>query len=150
MGEVISFGVERTLVMVKPDATGRNVAMRLLSRFEEEGLRVLAVKSARLSRACAERFYQVHRGKPFFDALVDFVSSGPVVVALLEGEGAIARAREVMGATDPSQAQEGTLRRLYGTDVTRNAVHGSDSPESASREISFFFPEGEVISLWEG
>lgn len=135
----------RTLSIVKPDATRRNLVGKILARFEEEGLRVAAIRKVHLSLREAEGFYAVHRGRPFFAELTTFMSSGPCVVLVLEGEGAVARNREIMGATNPAQAAAGTLRKLYAASVGENAVHGSDSPENAATEIAYFFRETEIF-----
>ncbi len=131
--------VERTLSIIKPDAVRKNLIGRIVARFEEEGLRIAAMRLVHLSRREAEGFYAVHRGRPFFDELCDFMSSGPCVVMVLEGEDAIARNRAIMGATDPARAAEGTLRKLYAESIGQNAVHGSDAPETARTEIAYFF-----------
>ena len=136
--------MERTLVIVKPDAVSRNLAARILSMIEEKGLKLVAVKSLHISKSEAERFYHVHKGKHFFDSLTNYMSSGKIVVAVFEGEDAISRVRKIMGATNPKEAEEGTIRKLYGIDVEKNSIHGSDSPESAKFEISFFFSEREL------
>lgn len=136
--------MQRTLSIVKPDAVARNRVGEVLRMLEAAGLRVVAAKLVRLSKADAERFYAVHRARPFFASLTSFMSEGPVLVMVLEGEDAIARNREVMGATDPAKAQTGTIRKALGTNVERNAVHGSDSPETARQEIAFFFSELEI------
>jgi len=136
--------VERTLSIIKPDAVGKNVIGAICSRFEEAGLRPVAMKMLQLTRAQAEGFYAEHRERPFFAALVDFMTSGPVVVQVLEGEGAIALNRDLMGATDPQQATPGTLRADFAESIDANAVHGSDSPESAAREIAYFFAASEL------
>lgn len=137
--------MERTLVIVKPDAVSRNLTARILSMIEEKGLKLVAVKSLRISKGEAERFYHVHEGKHFFESLTSYMSSGKIVVAVFEGEDAISRVRKIMGATNPKEAEEGTIRKLYGIDVEKNSIHGSDSPESAKFEISFFFSERELI-----
>ncbi len=137
--------MERTLAIIKPDAVSKGYVGRIVSRIEEEGFVIRAMKMLRLSKQEAEAFYYVHREKPFFEELTRFMSSGPVVVMVLEGEGAIKRWREVMGATDPAKAAEGTLRRLYGSNITMNAVHGSDAPETADFEIKFFFSGMELL-----
>ena len=141
--------MERTLVLIKPDAVGQRKIGSVISRFEEEGLRVLALKMVFLSKEEGSRFYQVHREKPFYGSLIEFISSGPIVAMVLEGKEAISRVRELMGATDPSKAKEGTIRREMGTDVERNAVHGSDSAASAATEIPFFFNEMETFARGE-
>jgi nucleoside-diphosphate kinase len=131
--------IERTLSIVKPDAVRKRVVGSILARFERDGLRVAALRMVRLSRRDAEGFYAVHRARPFFDELCEFMSSGPCVALVLEGEDAVLRNREIMGATDPAKAAEGTLRKLYGTDIGKNAVHGSDAVETARTEIAWFF-----------
>lgn len=137
--------VEKTLAIIKPDATARNITGKIISRIEEEGFAIKSMKRIRLSRADAEAFYGVHQGKPFFESLTSFMSSGPVVVLCLEREGAIAKWREVMGATNPANAAEGTLRKLYAVDIERNSVHGSDAPETAAVETNFFFTGLEMV-----
>lgn len=131
--------VEQTLTIIKPDAVQRHLVGKILSHIEEDGFTIVGLKMLTLQKAQAEAFYQVHRERPFFSSLTTFMSSGPVVVALLERENAIERLRELMGATDPKQAAEGTIRRRYGLDVEKNSIHGSDSPETAAAEIAFFF-----------
>ncbi len=138
--------IERTLSIIKPDGLEKAVIGKVIARFEEKGLKPVAMRLARLSRAEAEGFYAVHRERPFFPALVEFMTSGPVVLMVLEGEGAIARNREVMGATNPANAAPGTLRKDFASDVQRNTVHGSDSPENAKIEIAYFFPEVQICS----
>ncbi len=138
--------IERTLSIIKPDGLEKAVVGKVIARFEETGLKPVAMRLARLSRAEAEGFYAVHRERPFFPALVEFMTSGPVVLMVLEGENAIARNREVMGATNPANAGAGTLRKDFATDVQRNTVHGSDSPENAKIEIAYFFPEVQICS----
>lgn len=137
--------MERTLVLAKPDAVRKNVVGKIISRFEEEGFKLVALKKLKLTKEQAGKFYIVHKERPFYDELCEFMSSGPIVAMVWEGENVIARVREIMGATDPSKAAEGTLRKLYGTNVGENAVHGSDSPESASYEIPFFFSGLEIV-----
>jgi nucleoside-diphosphate kinase len=137
--------LERTLSIVKPDAVAANATGEILARFERAGLRIVALKKLRLSREQAEGFYAVHRQRPFFEDLVAFMTSGPVVVSVLEGEGAIARNREIMGPTDSKKAPQGTIRGDFGTDIERNAVHGSDAPETARIEISYFFNAMEIL-----
>lgn len=132
--------VERTLSIIKPDAVAKNVIGQIYSRFEQSGLKIVAAKLAWLSRADAEGFYAVHRERPFFRDLVDFMISGPVMIQVLEGEGAITRNRELMGATDPKKAAAGTIRADFAQSIDANAVHGSDGPETASVEIAYFFP----------
>jgi nucleoside-diphosphate kinase len=137
--------VERTLSIIKPDATKKNLVGKILARFEEEGLRVAAIRKAFLSLREAEGFYDVHRGRPFYGELTTFMSSGPCFVIVLEGENAVARNREIMGATNPAQAAPGTLRKLYADSVGENAVHGSDSADNAKIEIAYFFRETEIF-----
>lgn len=136
---------ERTLSIIKPDATARNVTGKIVAMFEEGGLRVVAQKRLHLTRTMAEQFYAVHAERSFYDELVEYMMSGPVVVQVLEGENAIARNREIMGATNPANAEEGTVRHAFGQNVQENAVHGSDSPENAAKEISFFFSDIEIV-----
>ncbi len=137
--------IERTLSIVKPDAVARNLIGEILSRFEKAGLAIAGIKMLHLRREQAEGFYSVHKDKPFFAELVKYMISGPVVVQVLEGENAIARNREIMGATDPKQAAPGTIRADFGTSIEANAVHGSDSPETAAWEIAYFFNENEIF-----
>jgi len=136
--------VERTLSIIKPDAVARNLIGAIYSRFEQNGLAIVAARMLRLSREQAEGFYAEHRGKSFFDDLVSYMTSGPVVVQVLEGGGAIAKNRELMGATNPKDAAPGTIRADYAESVEANAVHGSDSPASAAREIAYFFDDAEI------
>ena len=131
--------VERTLSIIKPDAVAKNVIGQIYARFEKAGLKVVAARMAWLSQAEAEGFYAVHKARPFFGELCDFMSSGPCVLMVLEAENAILRNREIMGATNPAQAAEGTLRKLYASSIGENAVHGSDAPETAAVEIAYFF-----------
>lgn len=135
---------ERTLVIVKPDAVERNLVSRILSMIESAGLRMVAVKSLKLTKQEAGEFYHVHRGKNFYEPLTEYMSSGKIVVAVFEGDDAIAKVRKIMGATDPKKAEEGTIRKLYGIDVEKNSIHGSDSKESAEFEIGFFFSKREL------
>jgi nucleoside-diphosphate kinase len=137
--------MERTLVIAKPDAVRKNVVGKIISRLEDEGFKLVALKKVKLTKEQAGQFYIVHKDRPFYGELCDFMSSGPIVPMVWEGENVIARVREIMGATDPSKAAEGTLRKLYGTNVGENAVHGSDSPESATYEIPFFFSGIELV-----
>lgn len=137
--------VERTLSIIKPDATRRNLTGKINARFEENGLRIIAQRRMRLSRAQAEQFYAVHKARPFFGSLVEFMTSGPVVVQVLEGENAIARNREIMGATDPSKAAPGTIRKDFAESIEANSVHGSDAPETAAQEIAFFFSGLDIV-----
>ena len=138
--------VERTLSIIKPDAVKKNVIGRIIARFEEAGLKVVAARMMQLSRTQAEGFYAVHRGRPFFRDLVDFMISGPVLVQVLEGDNAIAKNRDLMGATDPKKAAQGTIRADFAASIDANAVHGSDGPETARTEIAYFFKPMEVIS----
>ena len=136
--------IERTFSIIKPDGVEKGVIGRVVARFEAVGLKPVAMKLKRLSQAEAEGFYAVHRARPFFADLVKSMTAGPVVLMVLEGEGAIAKNREVMGATDPKKAAPGTLRADFATDIEKNTVHGSDAPETAKVEISYFFPEIDV------
>src|SRR5438034_1322221 len=138
--------VERTLSIIKPDAVAKNVIGEIYSRFEKSGLKVLAAKMIHLSQGQAEGFYAVHKTRPFFKDLVAFMISGPVMVQVLQGENAIARNRELMGATDPKKAEKGTIRADFADSIDANAVHGSDAPETAKVEIGYFFPELEIYS----
>ncbi len=131
--------MERTLAIIKPEVVERGDVGKIITRIEEENFKIAAMKMLRLTKAQAEGFYHVHRGKFFFDELTTYMSSGPVVVMVLEGENAIRRWRQIMGATDPAKAEEGSIRKEFGTDIQRNAVHGSDSQESAAFEIGYFF-----------
>ena len=137
--------VERTLSILKPDATQRNLTGAINAVIEESGLRIIAQKRLRLSNGQAEGFYAVHKERPFFRDLVDFMISGPVVVQVLEGENAMARYRDVMGATNPANAAEGTIRKRFAESIEANSVHGSDSLENAEREIAFFFSDAEIV-----
>ena len=132
--------VERTLSIIKPDAVGKNIVGKIYSRFETNGLKIVAAKMAWLSKTEAEGFYAVHRERPFFKDLVEFMTSGPVMIQVLEGEGAIAKNRDLMGATDPKKAAAGTIRADFAQSIDANAVHGSDAPETAAAEVAFFFP----------
>lgn len=138
--------VERTLSIIKPDAVGKNVIGDIYARFERNGLKLVAARMRHLSRADAEAFYAVHRNRPFFKDLVDFMVSGPIMVQVLEGENAIAKNRDLMGATDPKKAARGTIRADFAESIDANAVHGSDSPETAASEVAFFFPAMEIYS----
>ena len=137
--------VERTLSIIKPDATRRNITGAIVARFEEAGLRVVAQRRTQLTLDKAQQFYAVHKERAFFDDLCSFMTSGPVVVQVLEGESAIAKNREVMGATNPANADEGTIRHDFGESVEANSVHGSDAPETAAEEIAFFFAGTEIV-----
>ncbi len=137
--------IERTLSIIKPDATRRNITGKIIDRLESAGLRVIAQKRVRWTREEAERFYAVHRERPFFNDLVEFMTSGPIVLQVLEGENAVARNREVMGATDPAQAEPGTIRKDFAESIEANSVHGSDSVENAAQEIAMCFTEDEIV-----
>lgn len=137
--------LERTFSIIKPDATKRNITGKIIAKFEDAGLRIVAQRRIHLSREQAESFYGVHRERPFFNDLVAFMTSGPVVVQVLEGEDAIARNREIMGATNPAEAAEGTIRKEFAESIEANSVHGSDAPETAAEEIAFFFDESEIV-----
>jgi nucleoside-diphosphate kinase len=137
--------VERTFSIIKPDAVAKNAIGQILTRFEKAGMKVIAARMMHLSRAQAEGFYAVHRERPFFKDLVDFMISGPVLVQVLQGDNAIAKNRELMGATDPKKAAKGTIRADFADSIDANAVHGSDAPETARAEIAFFFPGYEVF-----
>jgi nucleoside-diphosphate kinase len=141
----VSMAVERTLSIIKPDATRRNLTGKIVAKFEEAGLKVVASRRIRLSQADAEAFYGVHRERPFFADLVKFMISGPVVVQVLEGENAIAKNREVMGATNPANAAAGTIRKEFAESIEANSVHGSDAPETAANEIKFFFRDLDIV-----
>ena len=138
--------VERTLSIVKPDAVSKNVIGQIYSRLEKAGLKIVAARMFSLSQSQAEGFYSVHRGRPFFQDLVKFMVSGPIIAQVLEGEDAIAKNRELMGATDPKKAARGTIRADFADSIDANAVHGSDGPETARTEIGFFFPACEIFS----
>ena len=137
--------LERTFSIIKPDATRRNITGKIIDRLESAGLRIIAQKRVHLTREQAEGFYAVHRERPFFDDLVAFMTSGPVVVQVLEGEDAIAKNRQVMGATNPEEAAEGTIRKDFAENIEANSVHGSDGPDTAAVEISFFFAQTEIV-----
>ena len=136
---------ERTFSIIKPDATARNLTGQIIARFEEAGLRIVASKRIHMTREQAEGFYAVHKERPFFNDLVSFMISGPVVVQVLEGENAIARNREIMGATNPADADAGTIRKDFAESIEANSVHGSDAQETAAEEIKFFFTDAEII-----
>jgi nucleoside-diphosphate kinase len=138
--------LERTLSIIKPDAVAKNVIGQIYSRFEAAGLKVVAARMAHLSQAEAEAFYAVHKARPFFADLVKFMTSGPVMIQVLEGENAIAKNRELMGATDPKKAAQGTIRADFADSIDANAVHGSDAPETAAVEVAFFFPAMAIYS----
>jgi len=137
--------VERTLSILKPDALQSGAIEKILAKFEEAGLKPVAMKMLQLTQKQAEGFYAVHRERPFFKNLVQYMTSGPVIVQVLEGENAVARNREVMGATNPANAAEGTIRKLFAKSIEANSVHGSDSPETARTEIAFFFSPGDIV-----
>lgn len=138
--------IERTLSIIKPDAVAKNIIGAIETRFETAGLQIVAAKMLHLTKQQAEQFYAIHRERPFFNNLVSFMCSGPVVVQVLEGENAIAKNREIMGATDPKKAAPGTLRADFSDSIDENSVHGSDSPETAREEIAFFFKPNEILS----
>ncbi len=137
--------VEQTLSIIKPDATRRNITGKVNAMLEAAGLRIVAQKRIRLSREQAERFYEVHKERPFYGDLCNFMTSGPVVVQVLEGENAVEKNREVMGATNPAEAAPGTIRAEFAESIEANSVHGSDSPENAATEVAFFFPDDEIV-----
>ncbi|SDG63600.1 nucleoside-diphosphate kinase [Pelagibacterium luteolum] len=137
--------IQRTFSIIKPDATKRNLTGKIISKFEDAGLRVIASRRIQMTREQAEGFYAVHKERPFFGELVDFMISGPVVIQVLEGEDAIAKNREVMGATNPENADAGTIRKEFALSVGENSVHGSDAPETAAEEIKFFFKDEEIV-----
>ncbi|MEM8551082.1 MAG: nucleoside-diphosphate kinase [Pseudomonadota bacterium] len=137
--------IERTFSMIKPDATAKNVTGKIIDRLESAGLRVVASKRVHMSKAQAEAFYAVHKERPFYGELTEFMSSGPTVVQVLEGENAILKNREVMGATNPAEAAEGTIRKDFASSIGENAVHGSDAPETAAEEIAFWFAQNEIV-----
>ncbi|HEV3196107.1 MAG TPA: nucleoside-diphosphate kinase [Candidatus Cybelea sp.] len=138
--------MERTLAIVKPDAVRRGLTGDILKRIEASGLTIVAIRKIQLSRADAEKFYDVHKARPFFSGLCDYMTSGPVVLTVLQGDKAISRWRQLMGATDPKKADAGTIRKDFGIDVEQNATHGSDAPETAAQEIGFFFPAREILA----
>ena len=138
--------MERTFAIIKPDAVARHLIGDIVKRIEASGLKIVGMRLARLSRAEAETFYDVHKARPFYGSLCDYMTSGPVVVMALEGDGAIKRWRDLMGATDPAKAEPGTIRRDFGQNVEQNATHGSDAPETAARELGFFFRTSELVS----
>ena len=136
---------QRTFSIIKPDATKRNLTGRINTIFEDNGLRIVAQKRIKLSKTQAEQFYEVHKDRPFYGSLVEFMTSGPVVVQVLEGDDAVTKNRELMGATNPEEAADGTVRKLYAESIEANSVHGSDSPENAANEIKFFFTEEQIV-----
>jgi nucleoside-diphosphate kinase len=137
--------VERTLSIIKPDATERNLTGNIIAKLEEAGLRVVGQKRVRWSEDQAKKFYEVHKERPFYNDLVTYMISGPIVIQVLEGEGAVAKNREVMGATDPSKAEPGTIRKEFAENIERNSVHGSDSAENAATEIAMCFDQAEIV-----
>ena len=137
--------MERSLVLIKPDAMQRGLAGTILGRLEEQGLKLVALKMLRLDKSLAQRHYGIHRDKPFFNDLVDYISSAPIIAAVFEGEGTVGRIRKAMGATDPAKAEAGTIRGDFGLSIEHNTVHGSDSVETAEEEIKLFFTESEVF-----
>ncbi|MBI2336232.1 MAG: nucleoside-diphosphate kinase [Deltaproteobacteria bacterium] len=137
--------LEQTLSIIKPDGIEKNIIGQVITRFEKAGLRIAAAKMIKMDKVQAEGFYDVHRGKPFFDSLVKFMTRGHIVVMVLEGENAVAKNREVMGATNPAQAAPGTIRKDFATNIEENTVHGSDSPENAVKEIAYFFDKKEIF-----
>jgi len=138
--------MEKSLVLVKPDAVERGLSGAVLARIEKEGLKLIALKMIQMSRALAERHYAVHNGKPFFPGLINYITSGPIVAAIFEGDDAINRIRNIMGKTDPAKAEPGTIRRDFGLDIEKNVIHGSDSAETAAIEIALFFAGMETVS----
>ena len=141
-------GTERTLSIIKPDAVAKNVIGEIYSRFEKAGLKIVAAKMLHMDDAKAGGFYAEHEGRPFYNDLVEFMTSGPVMVQVLEGESAVSKNRAIMGATNPQEAEAGTIRADFASSIDANAVHGSDAPESAAREIAYFFSDDEVCSAW--
>lgn len=138
--------IERTLSIIKPDGVEKNLVGKILDKFESNGLKIVTTKMVQLSKAQAEGFYAVHKGRGFFDELINYVRRGPVVITVLEGENAVSKHREIMGATDPAEAAEGTIRKEFGTDKGVNAVHGSDAVETAQEEIAYFFSKTELVN----
>jgi len=137
--------IERTFAMLKPDAVTRGLIGQVIARLEAEGFKVAAMKMLKVDKKMAERLYEIHKGKPFYDGLIEYSMSGPVVVMILEGEGAVRRLRQVIGATDPAKAEPGTIRRDLGLGVLKNVIHAADSPENAEREMQIFFEESEIL-----
>ena len=138
--------MERSLVLIKPDAMQRGLASTILSRLEQAGLKMVAIRMLHLDKALAQEHYSVHRGKPFFNDLVDYITSAPIIAAVFQGEKVVEVSRKIMGATDPAEAEDGTIRGDFGLDIGRNAVHGSDSTKTAEEEIRRFFSEGEIYT----
>lgn len=143
-GALTTMTIERTLSIIKPDAVNKNYIGQIIARFESNGLKPVAMKMTQLSRQQAEQFYAVHSARPFYNSLVNFISSGPVVISVLEGENAILKHREIMGATNPADAAKGTIRADFAASIDENAVHGSDGPETAKEEIAFFFEPSDI------
>jgi nucleoside-diphosphate kinase len=139
--------LERSLVLVKPDATKRNLSGEIVSRFEKAGLKIVGMKLLHMDKNLAKRHYAVHEGKPFFNSLVDYITSAPIVAVVFEGDNAVERIRKIMGSTDPVKADKGTIRADFGVDIQNNAVHGSDSPENAAKEIALFFKKDEIYRI---
>jgi nucleoside-diphosphate kinase len=139
--------LERSLVLVKPDATKRNLSGEIVSRFEKTGLKIVGMKLLQMDKNLAKRHYAVHEGKPFFNSLVDYITSAPIVAVVFEGDNAVERIRKIMGSTDPAKADKGTIRADFGVDIQNNAVHGSDSPENADTEITLFFKKDEIYRV---
>lgn len=139
--------LEKSLVLVKPDATKRNLSGEIISRFENSGLKIVGMKLLHMDKNLAQSHYAVHEGKPFFNSLVDYITSAPIVAIVFEGENAIERIRKIMGSTDPVKADKGTIRSDFGVDIQNNAVHGSDSPENAAKEIALFFKKDEIFRI---
>lgn len=137
--------MQRTLTIIKPDGVKKNIIGEVISRFEKSGLRIAALRKMKLSKEAANGFYIVHKERPFYDSLTDFMSEGPIVVMVIEGDNAISRVREIMGATNPAEAQTGTIRKDFADDIERNIVHGSDKSESAAFEIPYFFSQMEIL-----
>jgi nucleoside-diphosphate kinase len=138
--------MERSLVLIKPDAMERGLAGVIIGRLQAEGLKLIAIKMLHVDKALAERHYAVHKGKSFFNDLLDYITSTPIVAAAFEGEGAVERIRKIMGATDPAKAAPGTIRKDYGLDLQRNSIHGSDSPENGEKEVALFFKKKEIFN----
>jgi nucleoside-diphosphate kinase len=141
-----SYNMEKTLILVKPDAIQRNLGGKIISRFEEEGLKIIALKMIHLDKSLAERHYAIHAGKPFYEDLIKYITSTPIIAIVFEGKDAVAVSRKIMGATDPAKAEAGTIRADFGTDIQLNAVHGSDSTETAEKEIGLYFSESELYN----
>ncbi len=142
----MSEGVERTLVLIKPDGVMRGLMGRIITRFEEKGLKIVAMKMMKVTNELAEKHYEQHKGKPFFEGLINYITSAPIVAMVVEGKNAIACVRKMVGATNPQEAEPGTIRHDYAMDIGRNLIHASDSPETAKREIELFFNESEILN----